>query len=98
MSLLLSRAMPEESRFCFQIFISNLLDLSEQLDKQFLFYFNEGECASSKHQLNFSVSHALKEKFGNLICFEKGFVLSKNRGMHWVIMFSSFERIQNGED
>lgn len=32
----LSLAMPEETSFCFQIYITNLPDLSEQLCKQIL--------------------------------------------------------------
>lgn len=41
-------AVPEETSSCFQIYISNLSDLSEQLDKQILFYWNDGECTSKK--------------------------------------------------
>lgn len=58
----LSLAMPEETSFCFQIFISNLSHLSEQLDKQILFYCNEGEYAGTKQQLSISAALALLEE------------------------------------
>lgn len=58
----LSLATQEETSFCFQIFITNLLDLSEQLDKQILFYCNEGEYAGTEQQLSISAALALLEK------------------------------------
>lgn len=54
--------MPEETSFCFQIFIPYLSDLFEQLDKQILFYCIEGEYAGTKQQLSIFVSLALLEK------------------------------------
>lgn len=50
--------MPEETSFCFQIYISNLPDLSEQLHKQILFYCTGGEYAGTKQQLSISAAPA----------------------------------------
>lgn len=68
----LSPAMPEETSFCFQIFITNLSHLSEQLDKQILFYCNGGEYAGTKQQVSISAAPALG---GGIVGTE--FVMSK---------------------
>lgn len=59
MHTMLSLAMPEETSSCFQIYNSNLSDLSEQLDKQILFYCNDGEYTSTKQQLSICTAFAL---------------------------------------
>lgn len=58
---MLSLAVPEETSFCFQIYITNLSDLSEQLDKQILFYCSGGEWADTKQELSTSPGPLLEE-------------------------------------
>lgn len=58
----LSLAVPEETSFCFQIYITNLSDLSEQLDKQIPFYCSAGEYAGTKQGLSISPALALVEE------------------------------------
>lgn len=55
-------AMPEETSFCFQIYITNLSDISEQLDKQIRFYCIEGDYAGTKQQFSISAVPALQEE------------------------------------
>lgn len=57
-----SLAVPEETSFCFEIYISNLSDLSEQHDKQFLFYRIEGQYAGNKQRLSISLALSLLEE------------------------------------
>lgn len=58
-----SLAMPEETSSCFQIYISNLSDLSEQLHKQIFFYCTAREYAGTKQQLSISVGFGVQEEF-----------------------------------
>lgn len=58
----LSLAVPEETSFCFQIYITNLPDLTEQLDKQIPFYCNRREYAGTKQELSISPGFALQEE------------------------------------
>lgn len=55
--------MPEETSSCFQIYISNLSDLSEQLHKQILFYCTAREYAGTKQQLSISLGFGVQEEF-----------------------------------
>lgn len=54
-----SPAVPEETSSCFQIYISNLSDLSEQPDKQILFYWNDGEYTGTKQKRSICSALAL---------------------------------------
>lgn len=55
-------AMPEETSFCFQIHITTLSDISEQLDKQIQFYCIEEEYAGTKQQLSIYAVPALQDE------------------------------------
>lgn len=60
--------MPEETSSCFEIYNSNLSDLSEQHHKQILFYCTAEEYAGTKQQLSISVAFGLLvELCGNMV-------------------------------
>lgn len=54
--------MPEETSFCFEIYISNLSDLSEQHNKQIQFYRIQGQYAGTKQRLSISPALSLVEE------------------------------------
>lgn len=54
-----SLAVPEETNFCFEIYISNLSDLP---DKQIQFYHMEGQYAGIKQKFSISLALSLLEE------------------------------------
>lgn len=54
-----SHAVPEETSSCFQIYIRNLSELSEQPHKQIQFYWNDGEYTGTKQKLSICSALAL---------------------------------------
>lgn len=86
-----SLAMPEETSSCFQIYISNLSDLSEQLHKQIFFYCTAREYAGTKQQLSISVGFGVQEEFWE---HEQGTFPKLHEEKKLVVHFQDFGLIQ----